>query len=920
MLRHGMLRRLPFASTIGAACLAALAACGSAAPRAATPATPPAAAEAPDPAPTGRLPDGASPQRYRLALEVVPDREAFRGTVEIGVRLDRPTRRIWMHGARLRVASATIRTAPDAESGASRTIEARWEPSAERDEVAALRWDEEIGPGDVTVSIEYETNFDRQLRGLYRVDVGSDSYAFTQMEPTSARYAFPSFDEPRWKTPFDVELTVRSEHVAVANTHEIESTDLGGGMRRVRFASTLPLPTYLVALAIGPLDVVEAPPIPPNAVRQHPLPFRGIAARGRGPELAHALRETPALVAALEEYFGTEYPYDKLDVIAVPDFASGAMENAGAITFREPLLLVGPNAPEEQRRGFTAVMAHELAHMWFGDLVTMPWWDDIWLNEAFATWMASKIVARTHPDMRSELGQLAGVHHAMGQDSLEAARRIRQPIDTDHDIRNAFDSITYSKGGGVLAMFEAWIGEDVFRDGVRLYLQRHRFATATSDDLLGALSEVAGRDVGTPFHTFLDQPGVPLVEARLECDASGAALSVSQSRYTPVGSTASRDHVWQIPLCASYPVGRDVRTACELVTTASARVALPGAEGCPAWVMPNAGARGYYRFTLPPEQLQALQGAGWSQLAPLERASVASNLRAAFASAVVPGGEVLGALPALASDPTRTVATEPIGLAHVVIEQIVPPERADAARTWAASLYRTRASRLGWADRAADDGEARLLRRDVLGFLATIARDPAVRREAGRRGRAYLDEGGVHPSAVSPDLAGIAAVVAVQDGDAAFYSLVESRALSTEDAVLRQRLLAALASTEDPALAERALALALDPRLRVNEVLLPLSVQTERAPGRERAWAWTQAHWDELTARIANTRSGAIPWIFSGFCDDARATEVEAFFSSRIEALPGGPRNLRGALEAIHLCAARQRAQQANVVQFLDRR
>jgi len=583
----------------------------------------------------------------------------------------------------------------------------------------------------------------------------------------------------------------------------------------------------------------------------------------------------------------------------VPDFASGAMENAGAITFREALLLVGESAPEDQVRAFTNVMAHELAHQWFGNLVTMPWWDDIWLNEAFATWMASKIVEQTHPEMAAMTSQLGSIHGAMGQDSLEAARQIRQPIETDHDIRNAFDSITYSKGGGVLSMFEQWMGEDVFREGIRVYLRQHRFGSGTSGDLLASLSEVAGRDVTTPFRSFLEQPGVPLIEARLACEGSGSAatarIEIAQSRYTPVGSSAPRDRTWSVPICVTYPTtGAHTATACELVSEASAGFALEEARGCPAWVMPNAGARGYYRWTLPPEQLRALLDRGWARLSPLERISVANNLRAAFSSASLPAGEVLAVLPRLAEDPTRAVATEPMGLVGVIVDSVVAPAQADAARAWAASLYRARTARLGWTPRAREDGDTRLLRRDVLGYMAITARDPQVRAEAERRGRAFVGyvpgqtgvEGALHRDAVAADM----------------------------------RMLAALASTEDPALAQRALELGLDPRLRVNEVTIPISVQAERSETREVAWAWSQRSFDALTDRIATTRAGMVPWIFAGFCDEAHRDEVRAFFEPRIAELPGGPRNLRGALEAIDLCSARRRAQGAGVETFLSAR
>ena len=281
-----------------------------------------------DEAPTGPLPNGVTPTHYALSLRVNPSEDRFGGSVDIRVTLDQPTTRIWMHGTSLHVSHATI--SPGIEAVAADTaIEARWEPS-DHEGVDALRFDTPVGPGSATIHLEYDAPFDRQLKGLYRVDVGDDHYAFTQFEATSARYAFPGFDEPRFKTPFDVSLDVMANDHAVSNGSIASTTPLDGGMQHITFTTTPALPTYLLALAVGPLDIVEAPPIPANAVRTRPLPLRGVAARGRGPELAYALSHTPAIVASLESYFGIEYPYEKLDIIAVPDFASGAMENAGA--------------------------------------------------------------------------------------------------------------------------------------------------------------------------------------------------------------------------------------------------------------------------------------------------------------------------------------------------------------------------------------------------------------------------------------------------------------------------------------------------------------------------------------------------------------------------------------------------------------
>ncbi len=865
----------------------------------------------PEAIPLGQLPEDVTPLHYTLWMEVVPSRERFRGRVDIRVRLDRATSVIWMHGRDMNVTEAEV--LPEGEEGVPATFEQMDESG-----VAALRLDREVGPGEVELTLTYDAPFDRQLKGLYRVDTGGDAYAFTQFEATSARLAFPCFDEPRFKTPFDITLAVEPAHEAVSNTTPANERTVAG-MKEVRFTETLALPTYLIAMAVGPLDIVEHDPIPDNSVRERPLPLRGVAARGRGDQLAYALEHTAALLEYLETYFGIPYPYDKLDIIAVPDFASGAMENAGAITFRETLLLLDPDdAPESQRRGFAYVMAHELAHQWFGNLVTMPWWDDIWLNEAFATWMGTKCVAAVHPDYHADVGMVRSVHYAMRADSLVSARQIRQPIDTNHDIRNAFDAITYRKGGGVLEMFERWMGQDTFRDGIREHLSRHRFGTATADDLLDALSQLAGSDVGTPFNTFLQQPGVPLIAAARTCGDDGNAMTVHQSRYLPVGSTGERERTWTLPICVRYGVGREVHDTCALVGEAEARIDL--GERCPDWVMPNAHSAGYYRWTMPAEDIARLTGAGWRHLDERERLGVADNLAAAYQAATLDGPAVFANAARFASDDSRYIATQPMGLLSFARDHIASDdEERGRVEAFAERTYRARARALRWGPRRgrAEDGETALLRASVLSFLAHTGQSARVRREAASRGRSYLgDDDELHPEAVESNLVGLALTVAVQEGDAAFFERLRERVLGSEDALFRRQGLSALSSTHDPQRTDAVLSLSLDERLHVNEVTVPVAHQLSMRETRAAAWAWLQEHFDEVFSRVATTRAGYAPWYVSGFCSEERAAEVEAFFGSRIEALPGGPRNLAGALEAIRLCAARTEAQRESTLRF----
>ena len=846
---------------------------------------------------------------YTLALEVDPRRDRFAGTVEIALDLARPRDVLWLHGRGLVPRAAGVRL----EGGG--VVDARYE-EVDGGGLAALRLGRPVGPGRVTARIAYDSSFGNQLKGLYKVSSGGSSYAFTQMEPNWARDAFPCLDEPAFKTPFDVIAFVPAGDRAIGNAREVERAPAQGGLERITFATTAPLPTYLVALAVGPLDVVPAPDLPPSASRRRPLPFRGVAAKGHGPQLAYALERTGPILATLEGYFGIEYPYDKLDVLAVPDMG-GAMENAGAVTFNDWLLLVGGDqAPLDQRRAFASVMAHELAHQWFGNLVTMPWWDDIWLNEAFATWMAARVVDAWRPEDQASIALLSRVHDTMGQDSLLASRQIRQPVTSQDDIDNAFDGITYIKGGAVIGMFERWLGADVFQTGIREYMRAHRFGSGTSTDFLGALSTASKKDVATPFRTFLDQPGVPYVEAALVCAGGPPRLHLVQSRFLPLGSSGDASKRWQIPVCARFAAGKASKQACTLLTEREGDLVLdPDPKAvCPAWVMPNADAAGYFRWSLPRADLARLEKAGYAVLGVRERMSVAASLRAAFAKASMPAADVMASMEPLAADAHPEVSGAPIGLIETARDWLDADPLAAAVEAYGKKLYGAAYDELGWAPKKgkAEPPERQLRRKQVITFLALTARDPKVRAEAAKRGRAYVGAGGdgaIHPEAVDANLAGLALMVAAQEGDAAFFDALLARLSKTDDPLLRGRVIAALGAVTRPELAARARELPLDPRLRVSEALAPLYGQLDRLETREAAWQWLVAHLDALVERIAPRRAGGLPWAAARFCDRAHADAAARLFQPRLAQLEGSPRNLAGALEQLQLCEARRAAQ-----------
>jgi alanyl aminopeptidase len=858
-------------------------------------------------APSLRLPAGVRPLAYTLELSILPQRERFSGRTQIAVSLDAPATKVWLHGKDLHVTEVSARAGDREWRG---TYQQQNEEG-----LASVTFEQPLPAGRSLLVFRYDAAFNRQLEGLYRVDSGGDHYAFTQFESISARLAFPCFDEPAFKTPFDVWLTVEHTDVALSNT-SVLNEERSGEFKRVHFATTKPLPTYLVAFAVGPLDVVETAALPANELRGEPLPLRGVAARGKGAKLAYVLSTLGPTVAALENYFGNPYPFDKLDIVAVPDFAAGAMENAGLVTFREPYLLFdGQDVPEAQKRWSLFVLAHELAHQWVGDLVTMKFWDDIWLNEAFATWLEFRVAGALHPEYKGELELLDDVQGAMENDSRVTARMIRQPIKSTHDILNAFDAITYQKGAGVIGMFERYLGAGVFQQGVRKYMQAHAYGNASTADLLTALGEAAGRDVATPFNTFLTQPGVPLVQTRLAClPGELPRLELKQSRYLPIGSSGQQNQTWQIPICARYESAGAIRENCTLLTEPSGALTLDGGR-CPSWVMPNADGAGYYRFTLAPADLAHLREQGFTKLSARERYVLGRALMAGFEAHEVSAADLLDSFQRFAGDEERMVATLPIPYLHELQAHwlgrptLSNDQRAALAAPFAAyvrSLYAPILQRLGMNEHKDESGDTKLLRASVLAVLCDLGEDTLTRRQLARAGLHYLGIGGdgkLHPEALAPELLDLGVRIAVEDGDENVFDAVYERLRQSNDATERGRYLSALGSVRD-ARSGRALALPLDPVLRVNELMLPLRRQLADYRTRAAAYAWFEQHFDALLARLSASGLGNSPWLASWMCDGADVQRVQEFWKPRVEKLPGAPRSLSGTIEAIKLCAA----------------
>jgi alanyl aminopeptidase len=848
--------------------------------------------------PLGKLPDAVVPLHYALHLTVDPRQERFSGETRIRVRLAKPTDRIWLHAQHLDIASASATAANGTRFDASARV---------HDDVGVLelKFARRLPAQEIELALTYSAAFNAQLEGLYKVKVGDDSYAVTQMEPVSARYAFPGFDEPRFKTPFDVSLTVPKAEVAIANTlQKSESTSTDGQWKTLSFATTQPLPTYLIAFAVGPWDVVDAAPIPPDAVRNRPIPLRGIGPRGSAKRLAWVLEQTPAIVKFYEDYTAQPYPFDKLDLLGAPDFSAGAMENAGLIVYRDAYLLLDEHSAADSYREVFNTHAHEVAHQWYGDLVTVPWWDDIWLNEAYATWAQAKATIALHPEYYGGLEALEAHLSAMHDDSLLSARKVRQPIFGRGDIETAFDDITYQKGAAILGMFEGWLGEDVFRHAMRSYLARHAFGSGSADDLIAAIAEVSGKGdaLAKAMHSFLDQPGVPLIRSELACTDAKATITLTQSRYLPYGVLGKDAPRWGVPVCARFA---GAGTQCFLLTQPTQTFAVEGS--CPAWYLPNADARGYYRYELASADMHAL-GAAVGQLSPAEQLVYADALASAFRRGGISAASVLDAMPQLADSPLPQVATALLPTFLWIREQLGDARTRPLLDAYAIRLYEPRLRPLGLRRKSDEAGTQTALRTRLAQFLGLDVRDAATRAALAQQGRAAIGLDGAGKADLTradADLLGIVLKVAVQDGDASVFDAVQREFASNRDTAQRYALLAALGATRDPALGARARDFGIEAQVQIGEMSRLYRAQMEEPDNRAALWQWLQDHYEAYRMRLPAFAQSEMPQsVAEGRCSNAAADELSNFFTPRIATLIGGERGLGQTLEEIRQCAS----------------
>ena len=870
---------------------------------------------APQPPAGMRLPSSFKPVAQRVELTIIPSAEGFQGTTELEVDVASPTDTLWLNARALTIQSASARWG-DTE------VQARVFLSPER---LALRFPRTLPPGRATLRLAFTGLVSAtDDYGIFREKDDGQWYVTSQFEETDARRAFPCVDEPDAKIPWELTLVVPKALTAVSNTPIASEQPAGEGMKRVHFSRTKPLPSYLVALGVGPYDVVEARPAGLSK-----LPMRIFVPHGRTAEAAYALRTAPEILETLEAYFATPYPYEKLDLLVIPlTVHFGAMENAGLVTFSATALLSRPEADSLQtRRRTAAVIAHEFAHQWFGDLVTLRWWDDVWLNEAFATWMGEKAIETWAPSWQTQVVELQTRSRVANQDTLVSARRIRQPILSYDDIANAFDGITYQKGAAVLGMFESYLGAEKFRTGVQLYLRRYAYGNATAADFLASLSEATGEDVAKAFGTFLDQPGIPQVSVRLLCpnDGKPAALSLEQQRLLPVGTTGTVDQLWQVPICARWSSEGAEHRACTLLKTAAGQLPL-GGTSCPAWVLPNAGYTGYYRLNLEGGLLRSLVTRGAASLTTTETVGLLGDVGALVAAGRYPQGAGMELATRFVSVRKPDITSQAVELARVRVDFLDSATRKSYA-AWVRQHFGAAAHALGMQGKPGEDDQTRLLRSRLVPFVAMSGVDRPLIEAASTVTERWLKDA----SSVDQDMVVGALTVAGYFGDARLHAQLVERLKTTEDRAIRSRLVLGLAAFQDPAMVQQNVALVEAAPVDRRELsrLLMAGAQRSRDEGlqgrmssleaREAIFVAVSEHFESFAKGIPERSVASLFQTGAAFCDAKHRQQVEAAFEPRAAQALGGRRVLAQVLEAIDLCIAARAVQVPSIAATLGR-
>lgn len=824
-----------------------------------------------------RLPRSVVPRRYDLTIEPDLGAATYAGTETVVVDVAEPVTEVVLNAAELDIDEAWL-LGPDGRLDATPSVD-------ETCERLTLAMAGTVTPGEWTVHVRFRGVLNDKLKGFYRSTFTDESgtervIGTTQMEPTDARRAFPCWDEPDLKAVFGVTLVVDEGLLAISNGGVVREEPTGNGKVAVTFADTIPMSTYLVAFVVGPL-VATAP------VDVDGIPLRVVHVPGKENLTRFALDAGAFCLRFFADYYGIAYPGDKCDLIALPDFAAGAMENLGAITFREAVLLTDPAAATQgELQRVADVVAHELAHMWFGDLVTMKWWNGLWLNEAFATFMELAAVDAYKPEWQRWVAFTNERAAAFATDSLASTRPVEYPVRSPEDAEGMFDVLTYQKGASVLRMLEQYLGTEGFQAGIRLYLTARQFGNAETTDLWDAIEEATGEPVRRIMDAWIFQGGYPLVSVA-PGDGDGT-LRLEQQRFTFVGGDAAEPAEWPVPLLVGA-AGSHERVR-HLLEGGDGTVTPPGEP-----VVVNAGGHGFYRVAYAPALLGRLRER-LGDLAPVERALLLDDTWAAVLAGRASAADYLSLARAYAGETDRAVWTT-LSLGLGSLDRIVPEEDRPAFQAFVRSLAGPALDRLGWAPAEGEDELTSQLRGSLLTLLGTVGADPEVRGRAREVHGSYLHD----PSSVDPNVAAAVVGVIASDGTEDDFEAFLARHLESPSPQEALRYLYALSAFPSRDLATRLLPMTLD-TIRSQNAPFTLLLSLGNRDVNDLVWEFVKTEWDALNARLPDS---AIPRMLGGITalsTPELAEDVAAFLADH--PVPQGAKMVEQALERLRVNVA----------------
>jgi aminopeptidase N len=842
------------------------------------------------PAGAQRLPSDVVPTHYTLTLTPDLKTATYTGVEKIDVNLQHATNSITLNAIEIKFQSVSIYP-----KGPRQTGTVSLDPGKQQ---ATFTFPNSIPAGSATLEIHFTGILNNELRGFYLSRGDRRNYAVTQFEPTDARRAFPCFDEPAFKARFAISLVIDAGDTAISNGQIVSDTPgPGAGKHTLEFSETPKMSTYLVAFLVGDWAC--------KAGASDGVAIRACATPDKVAYTSYALGVAEYVLHYYDTYFGIHYPLKKLDLIGIPDFEAGAMENFGAITYRETDMLLDPkSATIAAQQNVANVVAHEMAHQWFGDLVTMEWWNNIWLNEGFATWMANKPVAAMHPEWNIPQSVASDEQGALNLDALPTTRSIRAPeANTPAEINQLFDGITYDKASDVLLTVENYLGAETFRKGVHAYLAAHEWGNATAQDFWSAQTTTSHKPVDKIMESLVVQPGVPILTFG---EPSGGQVPVAQKRFfLSPGDHLGSNQQWTLPVC--FSTGSEAGQDCQVLTPSSTSLKIPAAPLFYA----NAAGKGYYRSAYVPAQYKQLVANIETGLTPPERISLAGDEWARVRAEQTTVGDYLDLVSALKTDPNAEVissATSSIGTVYSNVA--ASQQERDQLSAWVRTTFSPEYQRIG-PPAAGESPNTTELRAHLFGILGYYGRNRAVLADARRIADQYLN----NPGSVNPTLGTTALSVAAQNGGPELFDKLQNIFETAKNPEFQETALRMLAEFENPQLVQRALEYTVSGKVRNQDAAIELAIELEIPENRDRAWDFVKNNWDKVQAQLTTTMGQILVEASSGFCSAAMRDDVQSFYD--IHKVGASSMSLRHAIERINGCIALRSAQESNLQKWL---